>query len=146
MAALPRRPVALLVILALALLGASATALADGRDVLADYEDNGRIDACYTRAEFQEALRLARDDQRQYGAAVDVILDAQITNVARPGEPCGAPGATTAVPVEDDSGSGLAIWIGLAVAVGAVALGAGAWARRGAGRPGGDGPGDEPGA
>jgi hypothetical protein len=131
--ALLRRPASLVIMLALALLVLSATALADGRDVLADAKDNGRIDACYTRAELNEALDLARDDQRLYGSAVDLIRDARITNVERPGQPCGT-SVATADAVEDDSGGSLGIWIGLAVAVGAVAVGAGVWARRGAGR------------
>jgi hypothetical protein len=132
--ALLRRPASLLIMLALALLGLAATALADGRDVLADVQDNGRVDGCYTRAELNEALDLARDDQRLYGSAVDLIRDARITNVERPGQPCGTSVATADAAVEDDSGGSLGIWIGLAVAVGAVAVGAGVWARRGAGR------------
>jgi hypothetical protein len=124
--------------LALALLGLSATAFADGRDVLADVQDNGRVDGCYTRAEFRDALRLAGNDQRLYGSQVDVIKDARITNVKVPGEPCGSARTVPETAVEDDSGGSLGIWIGLAVEVGAVAVGAGAWARRGGGR-------DEPG-
>ena len=34
----------------------TASALADGRDVLADAKDNQRVDGCYTRAEFRDAL------------------------------------------------------------------------------------------
>jgi hypothetical protein len=117
--------------LALALLGLSATAFADGRDVLADVQDNGRIDGCYTRAEFRDALRLASDDQRLYGSAVDLIKEARITNVEVPGEPCGAARTVPETAVEDDSGGSLGIWLGLAIAVGAVAVGAGVWARRG---------------
>lgn len=124
--------------LALALLGLSATAFADGRDVLADAKDNGQIDGCYTRAEFRDALRLAGNDQRLYGSTIDLIKEARITNVAVPGEPCGSARTVPATAVEDDSGGSLGIWIGLAVAVGAVAVGAGVWARRGGGR-------DEPG-
>lgn len=125
--------------LALALLALSATALADGRDVLADAKDNGRIDACYTRAELNEALDLAREDQRLYGSTVDLIRDARITSVERPGEACGGAAAVPAAAVQDESGGSLGIWIGLAVVVGAVAVGAGVWARRG-----GDGDPDGP--
>jgi len=120
--------------LALALLGLSATAFADGRDVLADAKDNGTIDGCYTRAELRDALRLAGNDQRLYGETVDLIKEARITNVKVPGEPCGGVRTVPAAAVEDDSGGSIGIWIGLAVAVGAVAVGAGVWARRGAGR------------
>ena len=88
--ALLRRPASLVIMLALALLALSATALADGRDVLADAKDNGRIDGCYTRAELNEALDLARADQRLYGSTVDLIRDARITSVERPGEACGS--------------------------------------------------------
>ena len=56
--ALLRRPASLVIMLALALLGQSAAALADGRDVLADAKDNQRIDGCYERAELNEALDL----------------------------------------------------------------------------------------
>ncbi|HEX2507583.1 MAG TPA: hypothetical protein VHK23_04610, partial [Miltoncostaeaceae bacterium] len=73
----------------MALLAQSATALADGRDVLADAQDNGRIDGCYSRAELNEALDLARGDQRIYSVTVDLIKGARLTNVARPGVPCG---------------------------------------------------------
>ena len=107
-------------------------ALADGQAILNDFEDNGQIDECYTRQEFQQALRLARADERVYGNAVDALEEAQVTNVARPGEEC------SAVDGEcegDDGGVGIGVWIGLAVAVGLVAAGAGAWARR-------SGPGD----
>jgi hypothetical protein len=128
--------------LALALLGQSATALADGRDVLADVQDNGRIDGCYTRGELNEALALAGEDQRLYGSSVDLIKEARIAAVEGAGRVCGSGAATVPVAaVEDDSGGSLGIWIGLAVVVGAVAVGAGVWARRGAG--GGDA--DDPG-
>jgi hypothetical protein len=122
----------------LALLALSGTALADGRDILADYEDNGRIDRCYTRAEFRDAMRLVRDDQRQYGNAADIVDRAEITNVARPGQPCGASRTAPAAAVDDHSGASTGLWLGVAGAVAVVGVGAGAWARRG----GGDGPGE----
>jgi hypothetical protein len=118
--------------LALALLGPSATALADGRDVLADVKDNDRIDDCYTRSELNEALDLARGYDQLYGVAIDLIKDARITRVARPGVPCGR-GAAGAAAAEDDSGGSLGVFLGVAVAVGAVAVGAGAWTRRAGG-------------
>lgn len=117
--------------LALALLGLSATAFADGRDVLADVQDNGRVDGCYTRAEFRQALKLVRNDERLYGAAGDVIRAAEITNVTRPGEPCGSGRTVPAVAVADTSGASAGVWAGVAVAVVAAAVGAGVWARRG---------------
>jgi hypothetical protein len=138
--ALLRRPASLVIMLALALLGQSATSLADGRDVLADVEDNGRIDGCYTRAELNEALDLARADQRLYGSAVDLIRDARITHVVQPGRPCGSGSATAGVAVQDTSGGSPGLWVGVGLAVGAVAVGAGVWASRagrGAGGAGG---------
>ena len=136
-AALLRRAPALVVILGLALLALPGTALADGRDILADYEDNGRIDRCYTRAEFRDALRLLRDDQRQYGNAADAVPQAEITNVARPGEPCGASRTAPAAAVDDGSGPSSALWLGVVGVVVVGAVGGGVWARRGHG--------DEPG-
>lgn len=122
--------------LALALLGQAATALADGRDVLADAQDNGSIDDCYSRQELNEALDLARGDQRIYSVTVDLIKGARLTNVTRPGVPCGALPVSTERPVEDDSGASPGVWIGVAAAVAAAAAGAGAWAVRARGGPG----------
>jgi hypothetical protein len=116
---------------ALVLLGLTGSALADGQAVLADAQDNERVDACYTRAELRDALRMARNDQRLYSALVDVIDDAQITNVKVDGAPCGsgrvAPGSATAV----DSGDGTGLWIGALALVGLVGVGAAGWAHFG---------------
>lgn len=131
--ALLRRRVALLllaVLAAVAALSLPVVALADGRAILSDFEDNGQIDECYTRGEFRQALRLARADERQYGNAVDAIEEAQVTNVQRPGEECAAEAASSGEG-DEGGGIGIGVWIGLAVAVGLVAAGAGAWARRG---------------
>ena len=106
--------------LALALLGQAATALADGRDVLADAKDNGRIDGCYSRRELNEALDLARGHDQLYGPTVDLITRARITNVARPG----------GRPVDDDSGPSPGLWLGVVGAVAVVGVGAGVWAER----------------
>jgi hypothetical protein len=119
----------------LALLGPAAVALADSRDVLADAQDNGRVDACYSRSEFRDALRLARADQRLYSATVDNIGEAQISNVKVAGQPCGSGRRVPHEAIPDDSGAGAGLWIGLLAAVGVVAVGAGAWAHR----AGGDG-------
>ena len=128
-----RRAAAFNVILGLALLALSATALADGRDILADYEDNYRIDSCYTRAEFRDALRLLRDDQRQYANAPEVVSEAEITNVAHPGEPCGAARTAPAAAVDDGSGPVSTVWLGVLGVVAVGAVGGGVWARRGHG-------------
>ncbi len=90
-------------------MGAMAVpAFGSGQQVLADYEDNGAIDGCYTLADFEEALKLIRPDQQQYGAAVDVIRQAELTNIRRPGGACGgtsADGASGDLP-GGASGSG----------------------------------------
>ncbi len=122
---------------AVVLLGLTGSALAGGQAVLADAQDNGRVDGCYTRAEFRDALRQASNDQRLYSALVDNIKDAQFTNVAVKGAPCGsgraAPGAAIAV----DTGGGAGIWFGALAVVGLVAVGAGGWAHMsGKGRKG----------
>lgn len=119
---------------ALMLLGLTGSALADGRTVLADAGD-GHIDACYSRAEFRDALHQARADQRLYGTAIDTIQEATISNVTVPGRPCGT-GRTIpsrAVPVSSSGAS--TVWGAAALVVIAGAAVAGALARRG--RPGG---------
>jgi len=116
----------------LALLGPAAVALADGKDVLADAQDS-RVDACYSRAELRDALRLARADQRLYSAIVDTIEEAQISNVTVAGQPCGSGRRVPHEAIPDDSGTGPELWIGLLAAVGVVAVGAGAWAHRAGG-------------
>lgn len=125
-----QRPIRVILMLALVLLATAGPAVASGQDILNDALD-GTVDACYTRAEFQEALQLARDDQRLYGTAIDTITEAQLTNVTTPGEPCGTASTAPDDAVEEDSGGSALLWIGLAAVVGLVAVGAGAWARRG---------------
>ena len=106
------------------LLGPTGSALAGGQAVLADAQDNGRVDDCYSRTEFRDALRMARNDQRLYSAVIDTIEEARITNVAVDGAPCGsgrvAPGSATPV----DTGGGAGIWIGAPALVGLVGVGA----------------------
>lgn len=135
MAALLRRAV-LVVIPGLALLALAGSALAGGRDILDDYRENRRIDGCYIRAEFREAQRLVRDDERLYAELPDVLDEAQISNVSRPGEPCGAARTVPAQAVDDDPGVAPGLWIGLAAAAVAAGGGAAAWARRGRGDAG----------
>ncbi len=115
--------------LALMLLGPAAVAFADGRDVLADAKDS-RIDACYSRADFRDAVRLARADQRLYGAELDIIATAGITQVAVPGRPCGSGRAVPAGAIAVGSSGGAGVWGAVAVAAAAVGVGAGAVARR----------------
>lgn len=69
-------------------------AFSSGQQVLADYEDNGQIDGCYTLDDFEQALKAIRPDQQQYGAAVDVIRQAELTNIRRPGGACGGTSAS----------------------------------------------------
>jgi hypothetical protein len=129
-----------MMVLALLATSAAAALAAGGREVLDDLQDNQRIDGCYTRAQYRDALRLVRKDQRLYAAAPDVIAEAEQVKRAGPDGGCLPPRTAPAAAIEDDSGGGTGIWIGLAVAVGVVAVGAGAWARLGArGGPGSDG-------
>lgn len=107
-AAFIRRSVAVSFLLALLMGVFAMPALAGGRQVLADYEDNGQIEGCYTLADYEEALKLIRPDQQQYGAAVDVIRQAELTNIRRPGQACGATsasGSSSDVPSTDASAS-----------------------------------------
>ncbi len=113
----------------LALLVTAPAALADGRDVLADAKDNGRVDGCYARADLVEALRLARADERLYGVLVDVIQDAGISNATVDGQPCGnrrVPGDA----IDDTGGPSQALWGGLLAVVGLVGTGVGVAAHR----------------
>ncbi len=101
-----RRSVAVSFLLVLLLGVLAMPAFAGGREVLADYEDNGQIDGCYTLADFEDALKQIRPDQQQYGAAVDVIREAELTNIRRPGQACGATsasGSSADLPAGDTS-------------------------------------------
>ncbi len=105
---------------------ATGTTAADvsGRAVLADYEDNGQINGCYTIAQYEDALRLIRPDQQQYGAAVDVIRQAEDTNLRNPDGACAAASAT-AVAIDDAEGDvPIVVWVIVGLAVGAVCAGA----------------------
>lgn len=128
MVILLRRLTGLIVAVLLLGLAVSATALADGRAVIADYDDNGVIDACYPDADFADALTLANADQQQYGAAVDIIEQKQLE--------CGGESVST-VPLADEEdsggGSGLTIVVIIAAVAGAAAFAYVAWSRR---RPG----------
>lgn len=116
--------------LALVLLGSTAPVLGSGQEILSDAQD-GTIDNCYTRAEYREALRLARDDERLYGTRIDTIEQAQNTKVTVPGEPCGSVSTAPEAVRDDDPGGSPLLWVVLAGGVTVVAVGAGAWARRG---------------
>jgi hypothetical protein len=122
---------------ALVLLGLAASALADGRDVLADAED-GQINACYSRAEFRDALKRARADQRLYGTKIDVITEAMISNATVPGLACGSGRTVPRDPVAVSASGASTLWGGATLIVLAGAAGAGALARRGRLRSGGD--------
>ncbi len=159
MAAIIRRSVAVSMLIALAMAVLAMPAMADGRRVLADYEDNGQINGSYCLAEFEDALRLIRPDQQQYGAAVDVIRQAELTNIRRKGQPCVSAAATdpggatagsggsggtdggqiAAAEAEGTDGGLPVVVIGILVAAGIALLGAGTYAivsrRRGRGDP-----------
>jgi hypothetical protein len=104
--AIIRRSVAVWFVVALAMGVLAVPAFAGGRQVLADYEDNGQINGCYTLAEFEEALRIIRPDQQQYGAAVDVIRQAELTNIRRPDGACGGTSASVASSDVPDAAAG----------------------------------------
>lgn len=156
MAAIIRRSVAVSMLIALAMALFAMPAMADGRRVLADYEDNGQIDGSYCLTEFEDALRLIRPDQQQYGAAVDVIRQAELTNIRRTGQPCvsaavgtdpggaaagsgGSGGAIAAAEAQSTDGGLPVVVIGILVVAGIALLGAGTYAivsrRRGRGDP-----------
>lgn len=125
------RRLALVLALLAGIAAIPAQGLADGRDILVDFDDNGQIDGCYTRAEFNEALSLARADEQQYGAAVDIILEARVTNIDEPGQPCGDEQIPASVSDEDDGGLSTGVIIGIVIAVAALlAIGAALLARR----------------
>jgi nitrate reductase NapE component len=122
--ALLRRTVGLLLAVFLMSLAVAATGLGSGAAVVADYEDNGQIDACYTPADFAEALTIVRADQQQYGAAADIIqqkqLDCQETVQTAP----------AADDDSDDGGSGTLLVVGLFALVAVAAVGAFTYLRR----------------
>lgn len=117
------RRLTLVLVLFAGLLALPASALADGQDILTDFDDNGRIDGCYSVEEFNEALDLAQADERQYGAAVDIIQEARVTNIEVEGEPCGEEIAVAADDGDDD-GTNLALIIGIIAAAGAAGIAA----------------------
>jgi hypothetical protein len=118
-----------LLIVALVLPGLAGSALADGRSVLVDADD-GKIDECYSRAEFRDALAQARDDQRLYADAIGVIKQGRISNVTVPGRPCGSGRAVPRSAVAVSSSGAATLWGGAALLVAIGALGAAAIARR----------------
>lgn len=126
-----RRSVTTIVLIACALLALPAAALADGRAVIDDYDDNGQIDGCYAQEDFTEALELIGENE-QYGAAIDVIRQARVTNVEVPGEECVSASAASLDDISaeaDDDDGGISAWILGLIAVGVLAVGAGLWAR-----------------
>ena len=127
MVILLRRLAGLIVAVLLMGLAVPAIGLADGRAVIADYDDNGVIDACYPDADCEEALRLANAVQELYGAAVVLIERRQLE--------CGPTVSPRPVTVADDEGGGgtLTVVVIVAVAAGLAAFAYLAWMRR---RPG----------
>lgn len=131
MHALTRTPVLVAALIA-ALLAYPAAALSDGASVIADYDDNGQIDGCYTLSEYSEALDTAGIDP-QYGELADTINDARLSNVvATEGAECGE-GVTPRAPGSQDVETGGSGSSSILLIVGAIAviagLGAGVLAR-----------------
>lgn len=88
-----------------------APLLASGQDVLNDYRGvdeptGGTIERCYPDADFAEALKLARSDEAQYGAAIDTIREKRAD--------CRTSKATT-VPADNGDGGGGATTIAFVV-------------------------------
>lgn len=127
MSALPRRVITLLLSVCLASLVLAGLAVASGQDVVADYDDNGVVDSCYSEADFRDALDIVRADQQQYGAAVEIIQEKQ---AACAGETL-SPGTQTEAADDGDDDSNAAPWVILAVVVvGAAGVAAFVAARR----------------
>jgi hypothetical protein len=133
-AALPRRryasalPAALQVLAVIALLAMPALAGAAPRDVLRDYNDNGRVDGCYTAEDYERALKLANPDEAQYGLVVDSIREAQANRVLQPDGTC----APAKIPDGGGSGGGVpGVLVAVLVVAGVVVVGGGGlWAFR----------------
>jgi len=126
----------LFAVLVAALLAFPVVALGNGADVIADYDDNGQIDGCYTLSEYADALDAAGSDP-QYGELADTINDARLSNVVEAeGAECGAGvGVVSNAPeVEEDGGSSATILFIVGAIVIIAGLGAGALVRaRGSG-------------
>lgn len=116
--------------MALVLLAVASSALGSGREIIADFNQNGVVTGCYSRADFRDAIDQLRNDERDYSVAVEVIREAQATNTADADGNC--VGAQTA-PDEgvDDSDTSTGLWIGLIAVIIVLAVAAGVWARRG---------------
>ncbi|MGD9696577.1 MAG: hypothetical protein AB7V42_13090 [Thermoleophilia bacterium] len=134
MAALLRRPAAIVLIVASALLGLPALALAGGQDVLDDLKDN-RIDGCYSRADFAAAIKSLKLEERLYSGKVEILNGALVRHAKGTDGTCGVP--APAEPARDDSGGDRWLWLGLGLGVGVVSVGAG-WASRRRPAPGAD--------
>jgi hypothetical protein len=133
-AALPRRRFASALLAAsqllvlIALLAMPSAALATPQEVLRDYNDNGRIDGCYTAGDYERALDLVDPDAEQYGAAVDAIRQAQVEKVLQADGTCAPP--ATAGDDDSDGGVPTALIVVLVLAGVAVVGGGGYWLTR----------------
>lgn len=119
----------MLLIAALVLLGLTGSALADGGSVIIDAQD-GKIDECYSRAEFRDALATARDDQRLYANSIDVIKEGEYSNVTVPGQPCGSGRVAPARAVPLSSSGAKTLWGALVLIVIVASGGTGVLVRR----------------
>ena len=59
----------------------------------------------------QDALRLIRPDQQQYGAAVDVIRQAEDTNLRNPNGACAAASSTAVALTDAEGGVPTVVWV-----------------------------------
>lgn len=121
MVPLPRRRLAAFLIALIATVSIAGTALGSPRDVINDFDDNGVIDFCHDKADYDAARK--ENFSSVYGdpqGAIDTAL-ANPALVGTPEKPC--------PPVDEDEGGGIgsaalvAIPVGLCVVALALVFG-----------------------
>lgn len=102
--------------------------MATGKQVLADLNDNGLLDRCYTLPEFENALTLLSGEDGQYDVKADTIRQGELDHLKAPGLACPNPisSSGTGATGTDSSVPGYVLWgivggaIGLAAVIGGV--------------------------
>ena len=107
-----------------------AVALSSPQDVISDYNDDGQIQGCYTKKDFEAAIDRLDPNGAIYEQSRDILRQAEARCLAAAGDPKADDGG---------GGTGAGLWIGIAAGAVVVAAGAGVMARR---RSSGGGPGD----
>ena len=121
------RLLALLTVLMLGL-AIPAAGMATGKQVLADLNDNGLLDRCYTLPEFENALTLLSGEDGQYDVKADTIRQGELDHLKAPGLACPNPVSSSGKGATgtDSSVPGYVLWgivggaIGLAAVIGGV--------------------------